>query len=71
LIARTGAVGRGDVGRHKTVDRQPIIGPKNAFIKKLSTGWAKTHVSGCKLAAYSLKGFQVTENFEIIMGFPD
>jgi hypothetical protein len=53
------------------VDRQPIIGPKNAFIKKLSTGWAKTHVSGCKLAAYSLKGFQVTENFEIIMGFPD
>jgi hypothetical protein len=42
-----------------------------SFIKKLSTGQAKINVSGRKLTAYSLKGFQVTEIFEIIMGFPD
>ena len=34
LIARTGAVGWGNVGRHKTVDRQPIIGRKKRIYQK-------------------------------------
>ena len=71
LFARTGWMGGGIKGRHKTVDRSPIIHPKNNVIKNLSTGQEKQNVSGRELALISAKGSQAGGFFGIIMGFPD